>query len=215
MLETDSPVLHCSEVTPTPTVIMYGETDDYTSPHRSTSTGTTFVIKRTRQFTSTPKTTTPLHTQASIPSNTQPSIFSQSREHSPNTVTTRSTVHASFPLSTQTRTHTSITLTTRAFELSMGTLCLVLLLLGWGLRCMYHCCRRRLTARRMRDNIHPKEEENGGEAEEYASTSTTVSTTSPSTCNSANREDTPAYCSFRAPTTTTSPGWWEIPPPSC
>ena len=84
-----------------------------TSPHRSTSTGTTFVIKRTRQFTSTPKTTTPLHTQASIPSNTQPSIFSQSREHSPNTVTTRSTVHASFPLSTQTRTHTSITLTTR------------------------------------------------------------------------------------------------------
>ncbi|XP_052696845.1 protein cappuccino-like [Crassostrea angulata] len=46
-----------------------------------------------------------------------------------------------------------------SFELSMGTLCLVLLLLlGWGLRCMYHCCRRRLTARRMRDNTHPKEE---------------------------------------------------------
>uniref|UniRef100_A0A8W8ML00 Uncharacterized protein n=1 Tax=Magallana gigas TaxID=29159 RepID=A0A8W8ML00_MAGGI len=118
-----------SEVTPTPTVIMYGETNDYTSPHRSTSTGATFVIKRTRQFTSTPKTTTPLHTQASIPSNTQPSIFSQSREHSPNTVTTR--------------------------------------------------------------------------------------TTSPSTCNSANKEDTPAYCSFRAPTTTTSPGWWEVLPSCC
>uniref|UniRef100_A0A8W8MKN5 Uncharacterized protein n=1 Tax=Magallana gigas TaxID=29159 RepID=A0A8W8MKN5_MAGGI len=137
-----------SDVTPTPTVIMYGETNDYTCPHRSTSTGTTFVIKRTRQFTSTPETTTPLHTQASIPSNTQPSIFSQSREHSPNTASDQiSTSGDTIPSNNQT------------FELSMGTLCLVLLLLlGWGLRCMYHCCRRRLTARRMRDNTHPKEE---------------------------------------------------------
>lgn len=84
-----------------------------TSLHRSTSTGATFVIKRTRQFTSTPITTTPLHTQASIPSNTQSPIFSQSRKHSPTPVTTRSTVHASFPLRTQTRTHVTNTLTTQ------------------------------------------------------------------------------------------------------
>lgn len=85
-----------SEVTPSPQ--MPGETDEYTSSHRSTSTGTTIVIDRTQHFRSTPIPTTQLHTQTSIFYNTQSSIFSRFHEHTSTPVITWSTIHASTPM---------------------------------------------------------------------------------------------------------------------